>query len=69
MEVEQEKVFKSNIEEAMTYDGELILKNAVVDFLKNKLEKAIMDASEDEVKKLYYSLVNTWGEHAEVRTE
>lgn len=28
-----------------------------------------LESVEDGAKKLYYSLVNTWGEHAEVRTE
>ena len=48
MEAEQEKVFKSNLEEAMDCDYVLMLRNAIDDFLKKKLEKAIMDAITEE---------------------
>lgn len=46
----QDKVFKSNLEEAMTYDYVSIYKSAIKDFLKNKLEKTIMTEI-TEVKK------------------
>lgn len=48
MEVRQQKVFKSNIEEAMTCDYGSIFKSALKDFLKNKLEKTIMTAITEE---------------------
>lgn len=28
-----------------------------------------LDSVEDDMKRLYYSLVNAWGEHSDVRTE
>lgn len=43
MEVAQEKVFKSNLEEAMTYDYVSILKSALRDFLRKRLELSILD--------------------------
>lgn len=48
MEEVQKKLFKSNIEEAITCDDALILRNAVADFLKNKFEKEVMDAIIEE---------------------
>lgn len=40
----QEKVFKSNLEEAMTRDYPSIIRSTIDDFLKNKLETAFLDA-------------------------
>ena len=44
MKVAQEPVWKSNLEEAMTLDNVSIIKNEISNFLKNKREKAVIDA-------------------------
>lgn len=43
MATEEERVFKSNIEEALTYDYSLISRKALVNFLIDKLERVIED--------------------------
>lgn len=41
----------------------------LLDLIEYGLIQKGLDSVEEDTKKLYYSLINTWGEHAEVRTE
>lgn len=41
----------------------------LLDLIEYGLIQKGLDSVEDDTKTLYYSLINTWGEHSEVQTE
>lgn len=69
IEYDSEKFMASNIDNTINLKLTYHELSNLLDLIEMGLIQKGLDSVEDDTKKLYYSLVNTWGEHAECEND